>query len=103
LVPHHTLIINNTITGPLLKMTEITQKVSAGDLNQQIPIRSHDELATLANAFNAMVIQLRETVQRLEHRAEELRKSEARNRAFLDALPDTIFRISQDGTYLDAR
>ncbi|MFQ5641678.1 MAG: sigma 54-interacting transcriptional regulator, partial [bacterium] len=35
-------------------------------------------------------------------RAEEaLRKSEATHRALLNALPDLVFRISKDGTYLD--
>ena len=32
---------------------------------------------------------------------EKLRASEARNRAFLEALPDLIFRISKDGIFLD--
>ncbi len=32
---------------------------------------------------------------------EKLRQSEARNRAFLEALPDFIFRISRDGIFLD--
>lgn len=30
-----------------------------------------------------------------------LRQSEARNRAFLNAIPDLMFRIARDGTYLD--
>ncbi|MFB8789317.1 MAG: PAS domain S-box protein [Potamolinea sp.] len=32
-----------------------------------------------------------------------LRQSEARNRAFLGAIPDLIFRFSRDGTYLDCQ
>jgi diguanylate cyclase (GGDEF)-like protein/PAS domain S-box-containing protein len=32
---------------------------------------------------------------------EKLRLSEARNRAFLEALPDMIFRISKDGIFID--
>ncbi|MCA1994305.1 MAG: GAF domain-containing protein, partial [Coleofasciculus sp. S288] len=32
---------------------------------------------------------------------EALRQSEARNRALLNALPDLIFRVARDGTYLD--
>lgn len=32
---------------------------------------------------------------------EALRESEARNRAFLNAIPDMMFRLSSDGTYLD--
>ncbi len=34
---------------------------------------------------------------------EKLRQSEARNRAFLDAIPDLIFRIDREGTFLDFR
>ena len=38
------------------------------------------------------------------HKAEQaLRESEARNRAFLSALPDMLFRNKADGTYLDAK
>jgi PAS domain S-box-containing protein len=32
---------------------------------------------------------------------EELRASEARNRALLDALPDLMFRVTRDGVYVD--
>jgi len=40
------------------------------------------------------------TRQRAE---EKLRESESRNRAFLDAIPDLIFRIDDSGTFLDFR
>ncbi len=40
------------------------------------------------------------TRQRAE---EKLRESESRNRAFLDAIPDLIFRIDNSGTFLDFR
>ena len=32
-----------------------------------------------------------------------LRRSEARSRALLDAIPDLMFRIARDGTYLEAK
>jgi PAS domain S-box-containing protein len=38
-----------------------------------------------------------------ERRLAELAGSEARNRALLDAIPDLMFRLSKDGTYLDAK
>jgi PAS domain S-box-containing protein len=40
------------------------------------------------------------TRQRAE---EKLRESESRNRAFLNAVPDLIFRIDENGTFLDFR
>jgi signal transduction histidine kinase len=38
-----------------------------------------------------------------EQRLAALRRSQARNRALLDAIPDLMFRIARDGTYLDYR
>ena len=38
-----------------------------------------------------------------ERRLAALAESEARNRALLEAIPDLMFRISRDGTYLDAK
>jgi PAS domain S-box-containing protein len=34
---------------------------------------------------------------------QEIRQSEARNRALVDAIPDLMFRIRRDGTYLDCK
>jgi PAS domain S-box-containing protein len=39
--------------------------------------------------------------QRLARAEEALRKSEAKNRALLNAIPDVMYRISRDGLYLD--
>ncbi len=39
----------------------------------------------------------------LQRSTEELRASERRNEAFLDAVPDVIFRVTRDGTITDAR
>ena len=38
-----------------------------------------------------------------EHALRKARLAEQRNRALLDAIPDTILRYGRDGTYLDAR
>jgi signal transduction histidine kinase len=38
-----------------------------------------------------------------ERALETLRRMEVRNRALLDAIPDVVFRISRDGTYLDVQ
>lgn len=39
-------------------------------------------------------------ITELKQAEEELRKSEARNRAILDATPDLMFRVSREGEYL---
>lgn len=66
-----------------------------------------DELAILAKSFNSMTYQLRELIHSkeelirdLKQRAEDLRQSEAKNRALLDAIPDVIFGFSKNGVFL---
>lgn len=49
------------------------------------------------------VMAIERDITELKHSEAALRQSEERNRALLNAIPDLMFRIRQDGTYLDAR
>lgn len=95
------LLLSRSITEPLKQMTAATQRLAKGDLSQKIAIDSNDELAVLAGAFNSMTDQLRNLIESLEQQTEDLRQSEAKNRALLNAIPDLMFRFSQDGIFLD--
>ncbi|ERT09765.1 HAMP domain protein [Lyngbya aestuarii BL J] len=102
------LIMSRSITEPLKQMTSATQRLAKGDLTQKITLHTQDELELLAGSFNRMTDQLRELIeskekliQSLEHRAEALRQSEAKNRALLNAIPDLMFRFSREGIFLD--
>jgi len=75
--------------------------LAKGNLSQKIAIDTNNELAVLAGAFNSMTDQLRHLIESLEHQTEDLRQSEAKNRALLNAIPDLMFRFSQDGIFLD--
>lgn len=59
---------------------------------------SKDEIQFLQVAMGIVM----NTITRLQAE-ENLRLSESRNRAFLDAVPDLIFRIDANGTFLDFR
>ena len=95
------LLLSRSITEPLKQMTAATQRLAKGDLSQKIAIDSNDELAVLAGAFNSMTDQLRNLIESLKQQTEDLRHSEAKNRALLNAIPDLMFRFSQDGIFLD--
>jgi two-component sensor histidine kinase/sensor domain CHASE-containing protein len=63
---------------------------------RRIAASGKDQIAYLGAAINGML-------DALERSTQELRRSERRGEAFLDAVPDEIFRITRDGTILDAR
>lgn len=64
----------------------------SGDIiKQRIFIKGHDELANLGAAINQMLGALNASQVRL-------RRSEQRNRAILEAMPDSICQFSRDGT-----
>ena len=47
-------IISRTITRPIRELTKATHAMANGNLNQQVPVRSRDEIGELAAAFNKM-------------------------------------------------
>jgi two-component system phosphate regulon sensor histidine kinase PhoR len=55
-------LIARMITHPVRAMTRAAEAVAGGDLDQQIPVRSGDEIGRLGRAFNAMSIALKSTV-----------------------------------------
>ena len=60
------VLLARTLTRPLRALTEATEKMAGGELNQQVEVKSKDEIGELADAFNRMS---REVV-----RANQLRK-----------------------------
>ena len=60
------MLLARSLTRPLRELTRATLAVSRGELDQQIPVRSRDELGILAQSFNQMSAEL--------SRAETLRR-----------------------------
>ncbi|MDA8127203.1 MAG: HAMP domain-containing protein [Betaproteobacteria bacterium] len=54
------VLVTRSLVDPVKRLLGGTRAVEAGDLDVEILVRTHDELATLAASFNHMVIGLRE-------------------------------------------
>jgi two-component system, OmpR family, sensor histidine kinase BaeS len=56
------VFLSRALTRPIRELTQATHAVSEGDLSQQVPIRSNDELGELAQAFNKMSSELSRSI-----------------------------------------
>ncbi len=56
------ILLSRTISRPIRELTQATHAVSEGDLDQQVPVRSKDEIGELARAFNKMSAELSRSV-----------------------------------------
>jgi signal transduction histidine kinase len=56
------IFLSRSLTRPIRELTRATHAVSEGNLSQQVPVRSNDELGELAQAFNKMSSELSRSV-----------------------------------------
>ncbi|MFZ6027371.1 MAG: GAF domain-containing protein [Chloroflexota bacterium] len=63
--------VSQWLSGPIVHLTGVAEKVSAGDLTAQANVYSADEVGRLATVFNTMTAQLAETIGTLEQRVAE--------------------------------
>jgi Signal transduction histidine kinase len=52
------LIISKLLSGPLLQMQKMTEKMAKGHWNTRLPARSHDEIGMLGNSINDLAASL---------------------------------------------
>ena len=60
------------ITDPLSKLSKSVEKIGEGNLEINIEMKGHDEVARLASSFNDMLSRIKDYTQRLEHNTMEL-------------------------------
>ncbi|SPF44127.1 Signal transduction histidine kinase [Candidatus Desulfosporosinus infrequens] len=66
------LLLSRLITSPLEKLTKQAERIGEGNLEGEIQLNSRDEVGNLARTFNWMTAHLKETIQTLQRRNQEL-------------------------------
>ena len=94
------IFLSRTLTRPIRELTQATHAVSEGDLSQQVPVRSNDELGELAQAFNRMSSELSRSVnarkQMTADIAHELRTPLSLILGHAEAVHDGVLPPSQE-------
>jgi signal transduction histidine kinase len=65
------LVMARGMVRPIRTLQEGAQRIGAGELEQEIEVRTGDELEALAGQFNAMTAELRRSYAELEQKVEE--------------------------------
>ena len=102
LVALFSFILGTYLTNQLKELGKATKNIATGNLNVDVPVKGHDELAEVAHAFNEMAINLRAlNVKRnaAEHELQELNHSlesrVARRTGELEARNDQLLTANQ--------
>ncbi|MDR2899119.1 MAG: cell wall metabolism sensor histidine kinase WalK [Clostridiales bacterium] len=56
------VLFSTTLTGPISSLTKIAGEMALGNLEQEIPVKSDDEIGQLTNSFNNMAKSLNKTM-----------------------------------------
>jgi sigma-B regulation protein RsbU (phosphoserine phosphatase) len=55
--------LTRTVTGAVAQLYEATKHINRGDFSHRIPVKSYDQLATLANSFNSMTASIENLIE----------------------------------------
>jgi PAS domain S-box-containing protein len=86
--------LSNAILGPVRQLTAATTRIAGGELDASVPVRSADEIGTLAVGFNRMAERIREL------RRSDLGKlliAQQTTEAAIDSLYDPVLVTDSDG------
>lgn len=103
--------LSKRLIRPLERLNEAAQAIAQGDFDVVVETDQTHEMDELAQVFNTMAQQLKEAfatledrvaerTQALEQKTQQLQQSETENHAILEGIPDLLFRLRVDGTYL---
>ena len=85
--------ISTVITRPLNNLVETVEHITKGDLTRRVTVSTHDEVAELGKAFNAMVNNIEQQTNMLKSEIDQRKKGEekiAQQAALLDVTRDAI-------------
>jgi signal transduction histidine kinase len=68
-------VVSRRISLPIAQVAEAAERLAEGDLEQQIPFSSKDEVGRLASSFNAMAQRLAQSITSLRQKEESLEKA----------------------------
>ncbi|MDF2958371.1 MAG: methyl-accepting chemotaxis protein [Paenibacillus sp.] len=70
-----TYLFSRMIVSPVLRLTQDIQKVQGGDLKTSTEVKGKDEISRLSEAFQKMILVLRDMIQEIQRSVHDMRQS----------------------------
>jgi len=80
--------LTRQITTPIQSLARTAERIRAGDFSAQARVESEDEIGALAITFNGMTTQLRQTLEGLAQRTQEVEHSHAELQEAYEAIQE---------------
>ena len=77
--------LGRRFSNPIVRLKEVTEEITSGDLTKKVEINSNNEIGELATAFNIMT-------KALHEKTEETAKSEERYRKMFESLKEGVYQ-----------
>lgn len=89
------------VTRPMLKVSVAAKSLAQGNLDQHVEPNAITEVDTLADSFNEMAAQLKQSFETLEVKNAELRLAEENFRSIFENAVEGIFQSTPAGQYIN--
>jgi methyl-accepting chemotaxis protein len=96
------LILRGAVIAPVQDLAAAAQKIASGNINTFVEVKRHDEIGTLASAFNVMVSGIREGIEKLhaekasvQRKVDEAVKESEKQREYLADSVENMLGVVQ--------
>ena len=94
------IVVARRIVSPIQTLHDGVQRIGSGNLDHHLVLPTGDEIEGLANAFNKMASNLKQSFSQLNDQMGEIRLLEERYRDLIENSPEMIHQIDKDGRFV---
>ena len=94
------IFVARRIVSPIQTLRDGVQRIGSGNLDHHLILPTGDEIEDLANAFNKMATNLKQSFTQLNDQMGEIRQLEERYRDLIENSPEMIHQIDKTGRFV---